>query len=225
MDPVTHFLTGACLGRSGFNRKSALATATMVLAAEAADVDIIWSLKGSIAGLQHHRGITHSFVGVPFVAAAVLGLVWLWHRFRQRKNPDKARVTRKSTHTMGFSLLLRRRCRPEPLATRLHHGLRHPPVRAVQLPLVFVGHRLHRRAADAAGADRRAGDPGVTRPNQPGDRRRSKGPRGRTGATLALVCVVIIWGVRDFQHRRAVTAMDSMVYNQAEPLRVAAIHT
>ena len=83
-------LTGACMGRSGFNRKSALATATMVLAAEAADVDVLWSLKGSIAGLQHHRGITHSFVGVPFVAAAVLGLMWLWHRFRQRKNPAKA---------------------------------------------------------------------------------------------------------------------------------------
>ena len=47
MDPVTHFLTGACLGRSGFNRKSALATVTMVLAAEAADIDVIWGIKGS----------------------------------------------------------------------------------------------------------------------------------------------------------------------------------
>ena len=65
------------MGRSGFNRKTALATVTMVLAAEAADIDVLWSLKGSIAGLQHHRGITHSFVGVPFIAAAVLGLVWL----------------------------------------------------------------------------------------------------------------------------------------------------
>ena len=70
MDPVTHFLTGACLGRSGFNRKSALATVTMVLAAEAADIDVIWGIKGPIAGLQHHRGITHSFAGVPFIAVA-----------------------------------------------------------------------------------------------------------------------------------------------------------
>ena len=85
MDPLTHFLTGACMGRSGFNRKTALATVTMVLAAEAADVDVLWEFKGSIAGLQHHRGITHSFVGVPFVAAAVLGFVCLLHRFRSRK--------------------------------------------------------------------------------------------------------------------------------------------
>ena len=62
------------MGRSGFNRKTALATVTMVLAAEAADIDVVWALKGSVAGLQHHRGITHSFVGVPFIAAAV----WDW---------------------------------------------------------------------------------------------------------------------------------------------------
>src|SRR5579872_2582385 len=71
------------MARSGFNRKSALVTVTMVLAAEAADIDVLWGLKGSIAGLQHHRGITHSFVGVPFAAAAALGLVWLLHRFRR----------------------------------------------------------------------------------------------------------------------------------------------
>src|SRR5581483_9834714 len=66
------------MARSGFNRKSALVTVTMVLAAEAADIDVLWGLKGSIAGLEHHRGITHSFVGVPFIAAAVLGLGYLY---------------------------------------------------------------------------------------------------------------------------------------------------
>ncbi len=45
MDPVTHFLTGGCLGRAGFNRKSALATVTMVLAAEAADIDVLWEFR------------------------------------------------------------------------------------------------------------------------------------------------------------------------------------
>ena len=51
---------------------------------------------------------------------------------------------------------------------------------------------------------------------------RSRGPRGRTGAIVALTCVVIIWGVRDYQHRRAVTALNSLLYHQAEPTRVAA---
>jgi len=40
LEPLTHFLTGACLARAGFNRKTALATATMTLAAEAPDLDV-----------------------------------------------------------------------------------------------------------------------------------------------------------------------------------------
>jgi inner membrane protein len=84
MEPVTHFLTGACLGRSGFNRRTAYATLAMTLAAEAPDMDVFWSLRGPVAGLQHHRGITHTFLGAPFVALAVTGVVWLWHRTRRK---------------------------------------------------------------------------------------------------------------------------------------------
>src|ERR1035438_1368003 len=79
------------MGRAGFNPKSALTTLTMVLAAEAADVDVVWEFKGSIAALQHHRGITHSFVGVPFIAVAVLVLVYLSHRLKRRLRPPRAR--------------------------------------------------------------------------------------------------------------------------------------
>jgi len=46
--------------------------------------------------------------------------------------------------------------------------------------------------------------------------------RGRGGAIFALVCLALIWLVRDFQHRRAVAALDSRVYHGAEPLRVSA---
>jgi len=85
MEPVTHLLTGACLGRSGFNRKTAYATLAMTLAAEAPDMDVFWGFRGPVANLQHHRGITHTFLGAPFVALAVTAVVWLWHRMRRRK--------------------------------------------------------------------------------------------------------------------------------------------
>lgn len=84
MEPVTHFLTGACLSRLGFNRTTAYATLAMTLAAEAPDIDILWSFRGPVAGLQHHRGLTHTFLGAPFMALAVTGAVWLWHRWRTR---------------------------------------------------------------------------------------------------------------------------------------------
>ncbi len=84
MEPVTHLLTGACLGRAGFNRKTAYATLVMVLAAEAPDIDVLWGLGGPVAGFEHHRGITHTLLGAPLVALVVVGLVWLWHRVRRK---------------------------------------------------------------------------------------------------------------------------------------------
>jgi inner membrane protein len=84
MEPVTHFLTGACLARTGFNRRTAYATLAMTLAAEAPDIDVLWSFRGPVASFEHHRGITHTFIGAPFVALAVTGIVWLWHRWRKQ---------------------------------------------------------------------------------------------------------------------------------------------
>ncbi len=83
MEPVTHFLTGACLGRSGFNRKTAYATLAMTLAAEAPDIDVVAGWGGPVTGFCHHRGITHSFVGAPFMALAVTGVVWGISRIRR----------------------------------------------------------------------------------------------------------------------------------------------
>jgi inner membrane protein len=81
MEPVTHFLTGACIGRAGLNRKTAYATLAAVLAAEAADIDILWGLAGPVEGLKHHRGITHTFLAVPVMAAVAVGMVWLFDRW------------------------------------------------------------------------------------------------------------------------------------------------
>jgi inner membrane protein len=88
MEPITHFLTGACIGRAGLNRKTAYATLAAVLATEAADVDVLWGLRGPVEELKHHRGITHTFIAVPVVAAAAVGAVWLldrWVRARRKR--------------------------------------------------------------------------------------------------------------------------------------------
>jgi inner membrane protein len=89
MEPVTHFLTGACLARAGFNRKAAYATLAMIVAAEMPDLDTLWSFGGPIAGFEHHRGITHTFVGLPFEALVVVGAVWLLHRWRVRRAENR----------------------------------------------------------------------------------------------------------------------------------------
>jgi inner membrane protein len=89
MEPVTHFLVGACIGRAGLRRLTAYATLAGVLAAEAADLDVLWSLTGPVHELQHHRGITHTFIAAPVVAAVVTGVIFLfdlyWKRRRARR--------------------------------------------------------------------------------------------------------------------------------------------
>ncbi len=89
MEPVTHLLTGACISRAGINHKTAWATFTLVIAAEAADVDLLWLVRGPVATLEHHRGITHSLIAAPFIALAVVAFTALvaaaWKRLRRKK--------------------------------------------------------------------------------------------------------------------------------------------
>src|ERR1700691_3915359 len=90
MEPITHFLTGACIGRAGLNRKTAYATLAAVLAAEAADLDVLWSFAGPVEELKHHRGITHTFIAAPVVAGVVVGAIWLLDRWVQGRRRRKS---------------------------------------------------------------------------------------------------------------------------------------
>ena len=85
MEPVTHILTGACLSRTGLNRRAAYATLAMAVGAEFPDIDTVWSLRGPVASFQHHRGITHTFVGIPVEAAIIVAAIYGLHRWRSRK--------------------------------------------------------------------------------------------------------------------------------------------
>lgn len=207
------------MGRSGFNRKTALATVTMTLAAEAADADVVWSFKGSIAGLQHHRGITHSFFGAPFVAAAVLAVVWLLHRSRRRPLKVSAQSPPVRWGFLYFCALL---------AALSHLLLDYTTAYGIRLfepfnyrwyswDIVYIVEPLMLLALIAGLAI-----PGLLGLVSQEVGARSRGPRGRGGAIAALIFIVLLWGYRDYQHRRAVTALNSFVYHQEQPLRVGA---
>jgi inner membrane protein len=68
MDPLTHTLTGLALSRAGLNRFSAYATPVLLLAANAADIDIVTAPWGAVNYLHYHRHITHAFVTIPLMA-------------------------------------------------------------------------------------------------------------------------------------------------------------
>ncbi len=208
------------MGRSGFNRKSALTTVTMVLAAEAADVDVLWTLKSSTAGLQHHRGITHSFLGVPFVAAAVLAMVYAVHRVRHRRGrpAEGAQLPVRWGYLYLFAVFAAFSHLPLDYSTAYGIRLFEPfTYRWFSWDIVYILDPLIWLVLIG----------GLALPALFGLINQeigaySKGPRGRGGAIVALVFLLLIWGVRDNQHRRALNAMNSFLYHQAVPLRVAA---
>lgn len=57
----------------------------MTLAAEAPDLDILWGFKGPVYGFAHHRGFTHSFLGLILVSAFVTGFMYFVWLLRGRK--------------------------------------------------------------------------------------------------------------------------------------------
>ena len=235
-------LTGACLSRAGLNRKTALATLTLVLATEAPDIDSITYFGGPVAGLQHHRGITHSFLGAPFVAALVVLGVYGIHRLMQAREKNSGGSSSGGTSSQNAQAadLRAKTARPTLLpnwkllyayallGTMVHlfqdftnnYGLRpfapfNPkwyswdivfivdPIMLLALFLALLLPGLMALVTEEIGS-------------------RKPQFRGRGAAICALVCVAAVIFVRDFEHRRAITALNSRTYRNEEPLRASA---
>ncbi len=205
------------MGRAGLNRKTALATATLTLAAEAPDLDVISRFWGSAFGLNHHRGFTHSFLGVPLVAVVVVAFVYGIWRLRGRKtsNPDlppRWGILYGYACLGGLSHIL--------LDFTNSYGVRPlwpfserwvswdiiyivEPVLLVLLILGLTVPSLFSLINQEIGA-------------------RQKGPPGRIAATAALIGVCAYWGLCDYEHRRALAALEARTYEGADAVRVSA---
>ncbi|HET9182903.1 MAG TPA: metal-dependent hydrolase [Candidatus Angelobacter sp.] len=217
MDPVTHLLTGACLGRAGLNRKTGLATLTLTLTAEAPDLDVIAYFWGPVAGLQHHRGFTHALIGIPLVGIAVLAAVYGIYRFRSRSGWQPELPPR-------WALLFGYGC----LAAAIHllqdltnnYGVRpftpfYPrwysgdlvfiidPLMLLALFLGLVLPSLFSLISEEVGA--------------------KKGQfRGAGGARFALICLAALISLRALEHSRAITLLQSLTYRGEDAVRVSA---
>jgi len=72
MDPITHTLTGVLVAEAGFRQRlGPAATVALAVAAEAPDVDYVIRLWDPTLYLAHHRGLTHSLLMAPALAALV----------------------------------------------------------------------------------------------------------------------------------------------------------
>ncbi len=216
MEPVTHILTGACLARTGLNRRAAYATAAMAIAAEFPDIDTVWSLRGPVSGFEHHRGITHTLLGLPFEAAVLLLGFFLLHRFRAARTSGRQMNSQIRRETepgaplrwgLLFGFLLLGLLSHLVLDYTNNYGLR---------PFFPFNSRWY------AGSIVFIFDPllfffllsGLCLPWFFGLIGRELGAtaehfRGRGWARAALVAVLLLWSVRWYEHRQALLAAQS----------------
>ncbi len=98
MDPVTHGITGALLGKAFFSkREERVAIFAATLGAIFPDIDMAaeFATRDPLSIIKYHRAITHSFVGLPVFAVLLalltrLLLPWVkrrWPRFQDWEAP------------------------------------------------------------------------------------------------------------------------------------------
>jgi inner membrane protein len=220
LEPLTHFLFGGVMARAGLNRQSALATAALVLSAEAPDLDVLSRFGGRVYGFAHHRGITHTFVGLLLMAALVVLVLWLYwlgpgkwrHRpWQPRGDPRWGRLYLLAL-VGGLSHIL--------LDYTNNYGVRPfapfsyrwyswdivfiaEPVLWVILLGGLVLPRLFRRRRESW-------------------TNRQELPPSRLGAVIALGLVVALWGLRDREHRQALKAVQAATYRGEAVVRATA---
>lgn len=209
LEPITHFLTGAVLARAGFNRKTALATATMTLAAEAPDLDVLSSFKGPVYGFAHHRGFTHSFLGLVLVSAAVVGFMYMVWRLRGKRTnipnlPPRWGLLFLFAYIAGLSHIL--------LDFTNNYGVR--PFwpfweKWYSWDIVFIVEPALYIILIA----------GLILPAI--FSRREALPRGRSFAIATLVCLILFYAARDHEHRDAIRALQHQQFESAVPIRAS----
>jgi inner membrane protein len=210
MDPLTHTATGLFLSRVGLGRWTPRALPILLLAANAPDIDILSAAGGSLNYLHYHRHLTHSLVAMPVMALAAVLVVRV--------------ASRKPVHWLGafFAALI---------GVASHLLLDLTNVYGIRLWLPFSGDWLRLDLTSVidiwiwgalllgvlgpfvAGLVGSEVSSGTVRDQN----------HGRGFAIFALAFLLLYNCGRGVLHARAVAVLDSRLYAESVPLRVAAM--
>jgi membrane-bound metal-dependent hydrolase YbcI (DUF457 family) len=210
MDVLTHGLASYCVTRAVFPRASPATLLAAVFAGVAADLDQLSAYAGPSAFLAWHRTATHSILGTLGIAAAFLVVVSL--AVRNKPGADALRtvflavlaacslhVAMDLTQNEGVQLLWPFRAQRYSADWVAHFDL--------WILLIFLAGallpQLFALVIEEIGA-------------------KSKAPRGRAGAIVALLAVFVYTGARFVLHGNAVAMMEARTYRGELPRRVAA---
>ena len=90
MDNLCHSLVGAALSEAGLKKRTALATATLVIGANLPDVDVLAYFWGSNEALGFRRGWTHGVLALALWPFILTGIMLAWDRFVRRRGRPEA---------------------------------------------------------------------------------------------------------------------------------------
>lgn len=85
MDPLAHTLTGAALSGAGLRRSTPLATATLIIAANAPDIDVVALFGGDAFSLAFRRGWTHGVLAWFVLPVVITTIMLLYDSSRRRR--------------------------------------------------------------------------------------------------------------------------------------------
>jgi inner membrane protein len=101
LDNLAHTLAGAALGETGLKKKTGLGMATLIIAANLADIDALGLLFGE--NLAWRRGWTHGPIAMLVLPPLLVGAMVLFDRWQDRRG--KRPAERLPLHT-GWLLAL-----------------------------------------------------------------------------------------------------------------------
>ena len=105
MDPITHGIAGALIGKGFFSRRHArVAIFAATLGAVFPDVDMIavYNSKDLFSLMRYHRAFTHSFFGLPLFAAL---FAWLTRLFIELLAESKSKAELRSPSFFALFLI------------------------------------------------------------------------------------------------------------------------
>jgi len=211
MDPLTHALASYSLKRAAFPRLPRLATVAILVAGTIADLDSLSGYYGPSAYLTLHRTYFHSLLAA-LLFSLLVSLPFLLLKPKAVEKPI-------CFATLFLAALS---------ASLLHLLMDLCQTLGVELLWPFSSHRF---ALDwVAPADLWILGillAGVLLPILSGlvteeIGARSKSPRGRLGASLAFIALILYLFVRFVYHGNAIAALESRTYRGESPRRVAA---
>src|SRR5262245_11524511 len=209
MDNLTHTAVGLFLSRAGLKNWTPLATPILILASNLPDMDIAYLAGGSLNYLHYHRHWTHALASIPLMALIAVAVVRL--AGRRPVAWMKAWIAGMIAVAIHVLLDLTNIYGVRPLLPFSDRWLHLDWTNVIDLWIwavcllatlgPFIGRLVGSEISSGAVKDRH---------------------HGRGLAWFALTFLVLYNGGRSLLHGRALSVLDSRLYQDVQPIRVAA---